>query len=171
MTLKSFWIIKATTSPSSNTSSTRGVPFHDYHDAARAMAYVGSVIVGSSAGLLLPVVNAAPPNPGPVLIKLRWNDFERLGQSSLRSGQDPNPLSWVDIASGEADDKFQTRYISTLYARYDLVFVHVRQMSEFVSYEDGEISGTASLSARVFWEPFIWQQITTQVSTRLLLHL
>ncbi|KAF8594876.1 hypothetical protein BDV93DRAFT_529022 [Ceratobasidium sp. AG-I] len=166
MTLESLQIPKATT-PSDPSSSKRGVPFHDYRDAARVMAYVGNVTVGSSTGLPSWVANTVPPNPGPVLIKLRWTDFEQPGQSNLRTGQASNPLIWVDIASGKADDEFQTRYISTLYAQCSLEFVKVRygynEMTKFVAYGFEEMSGTASLLAGVFWGPLIWQQITPQL--------
>jgi len=168
MTLESLQIPKATTSPSSDPySSKRGVPFHDFRDAARVMAYVGNTTVGSSTGLPLSVVDAIPPNPGPVLIKLRWTDFEQPGQPNLRSGQETNPLIWVETASGKADDEFQTRYISTMYAQCNLEFVHVRygynEETQFAAYEVGEMSGTASLLAGVFWGPVIWQQITPQL--------
>lgn len=153
--------------PSSSAASRRGASFHDYRDAPRVMALVGNVTVGSSTGLPASVANDVPPNPGPVLIKLRWTDFELPGQTLSRADKQSNPLIHVDIATGDSDDEFQTRYISTLYAQCELEFVKVRygynQLTQFVPSHIGEMTGTDSLMAGVFWAPLIWQDVTQQV--------
>lgn len=124
------------------------------------MAYVGNVTVGAT--------NVVPLNPGPVLIKLRWTDFEQPRQSDLRSAQESNLSIWVNITSGRADAEFQTRYISTLYAQCELEFVRVpygyHEATQFVAYEVEGMSRASSSMSGVFWGALIWQQITLQVS-------
>lgn len=146
--------------------STRGPKFGDYRDLSRIMAYVGNVTVGSSTGIPASVTSAIPPNPGPVLIKLRWTDFESGIFSLARDST--NGMIEVDTDPGSAGDaEFQSRTISTMYAQCELEFVKVRygynQQDQFVAYHVRGLSGDAAQMAGTFWAPLIWQQFTDQL--------
>ncbi|KAG8690386.1 hypothetical protein FRC11_011964 [Ceratobasidium sp. 423] len=146
--------------------STRGPKFNDYRDLSRIMAYVGNVTVGSPTGIPASVTSAIPPNPGPVLIKLRWTDFESGMFSIARDST--NGMIEVDTDPGSAGDaEFQSRTISIMYAQCELEFVKVRygynQNAQFVAYDVQGLAGDDASMAGVFWSPLIWQQFTDQL--------
>ncbi|CAE6482163.1 unnamed protein product [Rhizoctonia solani] len=146
--------------------STRGPKFGDYRDISRIMAYVGNVTVGSPTGIPASLTTAIPPNPGPVLIKLRWTDFES-GLFSL-ARESSNGMIEVDTDPGSAGDaEFQSRTISVMYAQCELEFVKVRygynQQEQFVAYDVQAMDGDSAQMAAVLWSPLIWQQFTDQL--------
>ncbi|CAE6470463.1 unnamed protein product [Rhizoctonia solani] len=150
---------------SSSKISSRGPGFGDYRDMPRVMAYVGNVTVGSPTGVPSSVASAIPPNPGPVLIKLRWTDTQSASFSFDRSRT--NTMLEVDmIPSKASDEEFQSRFVTTLYAQCQLEFVKVRygynQQQQFVAQHVKRMDeGDASVAA-VLWSPLIWQQFTDQ---------
>ncbi|CAE7213001.1 unnamed protein product [Rhizoctonia solani] len=146
--------------------STRGPRFGNYLDLPRVMAYVGNVTVGSPTGIPASLTNIIPPNPGPVLIKLRWTDFES-GVFSL-ARESSNGMIEVDTDPGRAGDaEFQSRTISVMYAQCELEFVKVRygynQRDQFVAYDIQGLDGDSAQMAGVLWSPLIWQQFTDQL--------
>ncbi|KAH7320505.1 hypothetical protein B0J17DRAFT_723920 [Rhizoctonia solani] len=148
---------------------TRGPRFGDYRDLSRVMAYVGNLTVGSSTGIPASVLTATPPNPGPVLIKLRWSD----PQGTLPSiRQSSNGIIEVDTDQGsEGDPEFQGRTNSVMYAQCELEFVKVRygynQQQQFVAYNIRGMAGDAAPMAGALWAPLIWQQLTDQLVTNI----
>ncbi|CAE6368492.1 unnamed protein product, partial [Rhizoctonia solani] len=145
--------------------SSRGPGFGDYRDMPRVMAYVGNVTVGSPTGIPSSVSNAIPPNPGPVLIKLRWSDTQSPAFSFDRSRT--NTMLEVDmIPSRGSDEEFQSRFVTTLYAQCELEFVKVRygytQQKQFVAQDVKSMDDEDASLAAVLWSPLIWQQFTQQ---------
>ncbi|KAF8709636.1 hypothetical protein RHS03_02576, partial [Rhizoctonia solani] len=145
--------------------ASRGPGFGDYRDMPRVMAHVGNVTVGSPTGIPASVANAIPPNPGPVLIKLRWTDTLPPPYSFERSLS--QPLFEVDMLPSRAsDEEFQSRYVTILYAQCELEFVRVRygynQQHQFQAQHIQGLKDDASMAA-VLWSPLIWQQFTDQL--------
>ncbi|CAE6519740.1 unnamed protein product [Rhizoctonia solani] len=143
----------------------RGPVFGDYRDLSRIMAYVGNVTVGSSTGVPASVITDIPPNPGPVLIKLRWTD--PAGSVSY-ARESNNGIIKVNNEPGRAgDDEFQGRAISVMYAQCQLEFVKVRygynQKQKFVAYNIRGMTGDDASMAAVLWSPLIWQRLTDQL--------
>ncbi|CAE6498907.1 unnamed protein product [Rhizoctonia solani] len=147
--------------------SIRGPKFGDNRDLSRIMAYVGNVTVGSPTGIPASLTTTIPPNPGPVLIKLRWTDFESSGVFSL-APESSNGMIEVDTDPGSAGDaEFQSRTISVMYAQCELEFVKVRygysEQDRFVAYDVQGMGGDSAQMAAVLWSPLIWQQSTDQL--------
>ncbi|KAG8727836.1 hypothetical protein FRC12_022187, partial [Ceratobasidium sp. 428] len=143
-------------------------------DQSRVMAYVGNITVGSEDGMPAVAIKATPPNPGPVLMQLRWTDFEPSNPFDItNSSPDGNSMINKETANSnghpDADgDGDEHRTISTIWSQCRLEFVRVRYgyslANQFVAYDIqplGQDPGSAML-AGVLWAPLIWQQMTEQ---------
>ncbi|KAF8759914.1 hypothetical protein RHS01_01382 [Rhizoctonia solani] len=124
--------------------ASRGPGFGDYRDMPRVMAHVGNVTVGSPTGIPASVANAIPPNPGPVLIKLRWTDTLPPPYSFERSLS--QPLFEVDMLPSRAsDEEFQSRYVTILYAQCELEFVRLINNIRQGCLTDYSLEGTMAI--------------------------
>ncbi|KAG9095935.1 hypothetical protein FRC06_009229 [Ceratobasidium sp. 370] len=159
---------------SGSSHSRRGGTSSQYlRDQSRVMAYVGGITVGSEDGLPAVAINATPPNPGPVLMQLRWTDFQQ-GPYDI-SNYSPDGNGMVDKQSanqmghpGDDGDDDEQRTISTILSQCELEFVRVRYgyslQNQFVAYDIEGLGGdpdSASL-AGILWAPLIWQHLTQQ---------
>ncbi|KAG8733006.1 hypothetical protein FRC10_000490 [Ceratobasidium sp. 414] len=158
---------------SGSSHSRRGTTSSQYlQDQSRIMAYVGGITVGSDEGLPLVAINATPPNPGPVLMQLRWTDFEQgpydisnysPDGNGIVDKQSANPLGHPD------NDGDEQRTISTILSQCELEFVRVRYgyslQNQFVAYDIQGLGGDpdSATLAGILWAPLIWQQMTEQV--------
>ncbi|KAG8687825.1 hypothetical protein FRC08_011748, partial [Ceratobasidium sp. 394] len=138
---------------------------------SRVMAYVGNITVGSDIGLPAAAIYATPPNPGPVLMQLRWTDFEQ-GPYDINYSPDGNTIIDKQIAEPmghpDGDDDDEQRTVSTIMSQCELEFVRVRYgyslQGQFVAYDIQGLGGDpdSDTLAGILWSPLIWQQMTQQ---------
>ncbi|KAG8690092.1 hypothetical protein FRC09_012146 [Ceratobasidium sp. 395] len=143
-------------------------------DQSRVMAYVGNITVGSEDGMPAVAIKATPPNPGPVLMQLRWTDFEPSNPFDItNSSPDGNSMINKETANSnghpDADgDGDEHRTISTIWSQCRLEFVRVRYgyslANQFVAYDIQPLGQDpeSAMLAGVLWAPLIWQQMTEQ---------